>query len=403
MFQGTDSTDRERARRRLLSRASVRLGVTLGAAAVAVLMAGTASAATGWVTVPTVDPSATGNTLTAVSARTSTDAWAVGFFANPVDDTGRDGLAEHWNGQQWQRFTVPSTLRVDEKLLAVGGSAANDVWAVGSRNPTGFASTNPLIDHWNGTAWTNVPAPAATGGSKSHLDGVVGFSPTNAWAVGRSATARALVEHWNGTAWSIVPVPDPTPPAGNTLASAQLTGVSAVSPTDIWAVGSYSLGGIALTGLTLTMHYDGTAWTVVPSPNIPGGTTFNPERTVLNGVAAAGHSDVWAVGNIFTTDGTNGAAKAEVMHWNGTAWTFVPDAATTNLLSGVTAASPTDVWAVGVNGTEHWNGTAWTAVAIPGGVVNTALLTGISAVPGTGEAWAVGTNGGRSLAIHHTP
>jgi hypothetical protein len=403
MFHGTDSTDRERPRRRVLSRAPVRLGVTLGAAAVAVLMAGTASAATGWVTVPTVDPSATGNTLTAVSARTGTDAWAVGFFANPADDTGRDGLAEHWNGQRWQRFTVPSTLRFDEKLLAVGGSGANDVWAVGSTNMISFASTSPLIEHWNGTSWTRVPAPAATGGSKSHLDGVVALSPTNAWAVGRSATARALVEHWDGTAWSIVPVPDPTPPAGSTLASALLTGVSAVSPTDIWAVGSYALGGIALTGLTLTMHYNGTAWTVVPSPNIPGGTTFNPERTVLNGVAAAGHNDVWAVGNIFTTDGTNGAAKAEVMHWDGTAWKFVPDAATTNLLSGVTAASPTDVWAVGVNGTEHWNGTAWTAVPIPSAVAGSALLAGVSAVPGTGEAWTVGTNGGRSLALHHTP
>jgi hypothetical protein len=232
---------------------------------------------------------------------------------------------------------------------------------------------------------------------------VVDLSPTNAWAVGRSRSATALVEHWNGTAWSIVPVPDPTPPAGSTLASAQLTGVSAVSSTDIWAVGSYSLGGIALTGLTLTMHYDGTAWRVVSSPNIPGGTTFNPERTVLNGVAAAGHNDVWAVGNIFTTDGTNGAAKAEVMHWDGTAWTFVPDAATTNLLSSVTAASPTDVWAVAGNGTEHWNGTAWTAVAIPSDVAASGVLAAVGAVPGTGETWAVGTNGSRSLALHHVP
>jgi hypothetical protein len=402
MFHGTDSTDREGVRQTALSRAPVRLGVVLGAAAVAVLIAGTASAATGWATVPTVDPSATGNTLTAVSARTSTDAWAVGYFANPADDAGRDGLAEHWNGQQWQRVPVPSTLHFDEKLLAVGGSGANDVWAVGSTNQISFAGTSPLIEHWNGASWTRVPAPAATGGSKSNLDGVVAFSPTNAWAVGRSATARALVEHWDGTAWSIVPVPDPTPPVGGTLASAMLTGVSAVSPTDIWAVGSYSLGGIALTGLTLTMHYDGTAWTVVRSPNIPGGTTFNPERTVLNAVAAAGHSDVWAVGNIFTTDGTNAAAKAEVMHWDGVAWRFVADAATTNLLSAVTAASATDVWAVGVNGTEHWNGTAWTAVAIPSGLATSALLSGASAVPGTGEAWAVGNNVGRSLALHHT-
>jgi hypothetical protein len=143
------------------------------------------------------------------------------------------------------------------------------------------------------------------------------FSPTNAWAVGRSRGARALVGHWDGTAWSIVSVPDPVIPAGASLASSMLTGVSAVSSTDIGAVGSYALGGTALTGSTLTMHYDGTSWRVVPSPNIPGGTRFNPERTVLNAVAAAGHNDVWAVGNIFTTDGTNAAARAEVMHWDG--------------------------------------------------------------------------------------
>lgn len=59
-------------------------------------------------------------------------------------------------------------------------------------------------------------------------------------------------------------MPDPTPPA--TLASSTLTGISAVSPADIWAVGSYALSGTVLTGLTLTMHHDGTAWTVVPSP-----------------------------------------------------------------------------------------------------------------------------------------
>jgi hypothetical protein len=194
MFDGTDGTGGGRARRRVPGRAPLRLGVTLGAATVAVLMAGTASAATGWVTVPAVDPSPAGNTLTAVSARTGTDAWAVGFFDNPVDDTGRDGLAEHWNGQRWQRFTVPSTLRVDERLLAVGGSAADDVWAVGARNATGFASTNPLIDHWNGTAWTAVAIPSGVVNTAllTGISAVPGTGET--WAVGTNG-GRSLALH----------------------------------------------------------------------------------------------------------------------------------------------------------------------------------------------------------------
>jgi hypothetical protein len=398
-------TDREVARPPVLRRASTWLGTTLGAATVAVLLAGTANAATGWVLVPSVDPSATANTLTAVSARTGTDAWAVGSFANPADDAGRDGLAEHWDGQRWQQLPIPSVLHFDEKLLAVSASAANDAWAVGSTNKIGFASTNPLAEHWNGTAWTTVPTPLGIGGSKSILDGVVTFSASNAWAVGRSRGARALVEHWDGSAWSLVAVPDPTPPVNSTIASSLLTGISANSPTDIWAVGSYTLSGITPTGFTLTMHYDGTAWTVVPSPNIPGGTTFNPERTVLNAVAAAAPNDVWAVGYILSTDGTNQPSKAEVMHWNGVAWKFVPDAtpATTVLLSSVAAASSNDVWAVGGSTTEHWDGTAWTVVGTPSGPGTDALLLGTSAVSGTGEAWAVGTSGGRTFVIHHTP
>jgi hypothetical protein len=376
--------------------------VPLGVATAAVLLAGTANAATGWVAVPGVDPSATGNFLTAVSARTDTDAWAVGTFANPADDAGLDGLAERWDGTRWQRFPVPSVLHFDEKLLAVGASGPNEAWALGSTNMTGFATTNPLAEHWNGTSWTTVPTAASTGGSKSIMDGVADLSPTNAWAVGRSRGARALVEHWDGTAWSIVTVPDPVPPAGNPLASSMLTGISAVSPTDIWAVGNFVYGGVVQGEHTLTMHYDGTAWSVVASPDIGGGTSLNPQRTELAGVAAAGPADVWAVGRTFNIDGGSGPAKVEVLHWNGRAWSFVADATGTaaTALSSVSAGSPRDVWAVGGASSEHWNGSTWTEVALPGAAA-TGTLAGTSVVPGTGTAWAVGNNGGPSSILRH--
>jgi hypothetical protein len=354
--------------------------------------------------VPSVDPSATANTLTAVSARTASDAWAVGFYTGPNEHDGRIMLTERWDGSRWRQVATPNVQFFDEKLLAVSASGANEAWAVGSTNKTGFASTNPIAAHWDGSAWTIVPTPATSGSARSILAGVVDFGTSNAWAVGRSRNGRVLVEHWDGSAWSLVAVPDPAVPAGSTLASSTLTGVAATSPTDIWAVGSYAVSGTALTGKTLTMHYDGTAWTVVPSPSPSGGTTLNPLRTVLNSVTAISPTDVWAVGNTFTTDGTNLPDKVVSMHWNGTAWRLVSTAnpGTNAVLTGVSARSATDVWAVGyhddrsgsipirVTVTEHWTGSSWTVVPSPNGTSGDTSLFGVSVTPGTGPVWAVG-------------
>jgi hypothetical protein len=116
-------------------------------------------------------------------------------------------VAEHWNGSAWSQVPTPNVVRFDEKLNAVSAAAANDVWAVGSTNRTAFAHTDPLAAHWDGTRWTIVPTPTTTGGSKSILFGVANLGGGNAWAVGRSAANRALVEHWNGSAWTIIRPP----------------------------------------------------------------------------------------------------------------------------------------------------------------------------------------------------
>ena len=92
-----------------------------------------------------------------------------------------------------------------------------------------------MILHWNGAAWTQVPSPAPAGRS-AELYGVAAVSAASAWAVGQAAASRTggtwppLIEHWNGTAWTLVP--SPAIPGGGTLAA-----VSASSPRNAWAVG----------------------------------------------------------------------------------------------------------------------------------------------------------------------
>jgi hypothetical protein len=263
-------------------------------------------------------------------------------------------------------------------LAAVSAGSATDAWAVGETR-----TQKPLALHWNGTSWAQVPTPAP-GAFGSFLSGVTEISPTNVWAVGSSngsSGSTSLVLHWNGTRWAQVP----TPSSG----ISGLSGVSAVAANDIWAVGS---GGTLSRETTLVLHWDGSRWTRVPSPTPPG------QIVALFAVSAVSANDVWAVGR----DLTSTVGKTLVLHWDGTAWTQVPSPSpgADNQLAGVHMTSATDGWAVGWESTSlggnltlvlHWNGTAWTQVPSPTfGLRNGgSQLMAVSALTGS-DAWASG-------------
>jgi hypothetical protein len=61
-------------------------------------------------------------------------------------------------------------------------------------------------------------------------------------------------------AWRVVASPN----VGGERADDRLSAVSVVSASDVWAVGS---SPHANGGSTLVEHWDGSAWTIVPSPN----------------------------------------------------------------------------------------------------------------------------------------
>src|SRR5439155_2389965 len=125
-------------------------------------------------------------------------------------------------------------------------------------------------------------------------------SSNDVWAVGYysdGSTFRTLTEHWDGATWSVVPNPG----------TGHLNDVAAISSNDVRAVGGYYNGGG-----TFTMHWDGTQWSVVSSPN-PGG------YSELWGVTAISSNDVWAVGWY-----SSGAQHSLTMHWDGSTWSVVP-------------------------------------------------------------------------------
>jgi hypothetical protein len=86
-------------------------------------------------------------------------------------------------------------------LDAVAAVSAHDAWAVGFGGGFRPPRAQPVIEHWDGAGWRRVASPP--GGSRGRLTGVTALSARDVWAVGWSR-GPALILHWNGVRWQRV-------------------------------------------------------------------------------------------------------------------------------------------------------------------------------------------------------
>jgi hypothetical protein len=254
----------------------------------------------------------------------------------------------------------------------------NDIWVVGG---TG-ASTH--TERWDGTVWTTVSSPNV-GTYSNGFFGIAAIAANDIWAVGAHSTTttdyQTLTEHWDGTQWSVVPSPNVS------TYNHSLLGVAAVATNDVWAVGNY-LGNPNGPNQTLIEHWNGTNWSIVNSPNVgTGGNT-------LAGVAAVSASDIWAVGNYHS----NSVDYTLIERWNGTTWTVVtsPNIGAGSVLTAVSVVAANDIWAVGYSGNnynatlvEHWDGIGWSVIPSPNVGTAQNVLYGVAA-SATNDIWAGG-------------
>ena len=161
----------------------------------------------------------------------------------------------------WTVVNSPNVGNTPNSLNAVDGASDSDVWAVGVSSASGYTSSRALIEHWDGTRWSIVKN-ISPGTSFNILAAVAAISANDVWTVGEfsssSGSYKTLIEHWNGAAWSVVPSPN----ASVTLNF--LSGIAVVSANDIWTVGSFQNGDDSV---PLTLHWNGSVWSIVSTPD----------------------------------------------------------------------------------------------------------------------------------------
>jgi hypothetical protein len=162
-----------------------------------------------WTIVPTPganSPNDRGQ-LQAVSCTSSTDCWAVGAMDN-------EPIAEHFDGSAWTLDPSLPVLSNGASLMSVSCTDATFCEAVGAESLGGTqGGVTPLIETWDGSAWTTATSPVApTPGQYNYLFGVDCYGATSCVAVGTGPSVSVL-DYENGQ-WAFAPSPEP--PAGTT-------------------------------------------------------------------------------------------------------------------------------------------------------------------------------------------
>ena len=339
-----------------------------------VLQGGSASAVpyTWSVTPSPSEQGATDTYLNGVSCVSSNYCVAVGYYYN---GSSYETLIESWDGAEWSLVPSPSPSSGYNYLYGVTCTGSSYCIAVGAYYDPPSAGLQTLIESWDGTEWSVVPSPNGSSSDNS-LGSVSCVNPTDCVAVGEfddgAPITQTLIESWNGSAWSIVSSPNP----GGTNV---LSGVSCTSRHNCVAVGYYIStrnpnGGPPPPPKSLVESWNGSEWSVIHSPNFYHGLGGQ-----LQDVSCMSAISCEAVGSDHY-DGQPPDTGALVETWSGTRWKAIPNFGT--VLEGASCVNSSDCVAVGSAPSSHhqqrtlvygWNGSNVFHVSSPNALQNDAL------------------------------
>jgi len=251
-------------------------------------------------------PTIKGGGLNGVSCTSATACLAAGETeASPSGVLS--SLVERWNGVHWFPVYVPEPENVSADLDAVSCSSAQACTAAGSYYDQNTRVHTPLLERWNGTRLIRQQSAQPASKDPSNIEGVSCPAASGCIAVG-DIFNQPVAQKWNGTSWAEMTVPDTD--------GAQLRGVSCTAVTACTDVG-YHLSKL------LAERLKGTTWTVQSTPPPPSATGAG-----FQAVSCFLATSCVAVGQYGTGQYEN-LSLAE--RWNGTHWTVQP---TPNIRAG---------------------------------------------------------------------
>jgi len=124
--------------------------------------------------------------------------------------------------------------------------------------------------------------------------------------------------HWDGAAWT--QVPSPASPGGRPVYS-----IWGCAPNDVWVVGA------------LALHWDGSQLTYPTQPILPG---------YLRAVWGSACNNVWAGALI------DGSGAGRMMRWDGNNWLDIAS----QPAERIAGTGPDDIWSLGQGQLFHWTG-----------------------------------------------
>jgi hypothetical protein len=252
------------------------------------------------------------------------DVWAVG-----------DGWSLHWDGQRWRKVPAAIIGGGEPQLFGLAQFGADDIWTAGYAPLREDRRARGTVQHWDGSAWTDLPVPAVAAGWS--LAGIAGTSPVDLWAVGgvREAQGEALALHWDGQQWERVPVP------GVVGRSIHLFDIAVLDNGDTWAAGYSQDSANIRTRQPFTAHWDGWAWSPGEIPEGPGQITQ----------LATDGRQIWGLG--YTPDGVPYVTTLQATSWHLVPGPAGPPDATRTSLHGGAILADGSLLAVGASLMPH--------------------------------------------------
>jgi hypothetical protein len=324
----------------------------------------------------------------------------------------------HWDGKLWA--SQATGISGDAALVGTACASLTECWAMGAQYVgKGLATTEGVMEHYDGTTWSPVSLPGATGVA---LNGVSCVSASDCLAVGNLQTAthaaHALAYRWDGKTWSALPALSP-PGALWTV----LEGTDCFAANDCIAVGDADNSPTG-SGYFFSERFNGSSWSLISMPNkaqfnLGDATYLNLSCPSSNSCLAAGSAWHYTHGEMglntlfgvsFSWDGSSWTSRA----WNvATCFGLCPGASSAKsplnyerfyYPAGASCPAPGDCW-VNLNldpivadgdpsqgvlrdniAFAHWNGTTFQQKTVP----MLGFFSSVGCLPVSGGSWCIG-------------